>query len=339
MIRTVKFVAVLLALITLKPAVMQAQKTDKDKDKDKDKKVEQVIVTTTVDTDEKMTIVIDGDKVTVNGKDVKDLKDKEVKVMRLREGEDRRQRAFTINGDQVFEMNDHNFNFFNEDENKAMLGVMTEREDKGAKINQVTKESAAEKAGLKEGDIITKVDDNTISDPDDLTKAIQDHKPGEKVKITYLRNDKSQNTTAELGKWKGFRVNAFNMTPGFAPDMNIFERINPHVQGIPRTRIQGQGMMWETERPKLGISVQDTEDGKGVKVVDVEDESTAAKAGIKEDDIITSVDDKAVNSTDEIARLVKEKKDKASMMVKVTRDGKVYNMEVKIPRRIKTAEL
>jgi Trypsin-like serine proteases, typically periplasmic, contain C-terminal PDZ domain len=335
MIRTVKFVAVLFALATLKPVMMQAQKTDKDKDKDK--KVERVIVTTTGDTDQKMTIVIDGDKVTVNGKDVKDLKDKEVKVMRIREGEDRHQRAFTINGDQLFEMDDQNFNFFNEDENKAMLGVMTDREDKGAKINQVTKESAAEKAGLKEGDIITKVDDNTISDPDDLTKAIQNHKPGEKVKITYLRNGKSQSTTAELGKWKGFRVNAFNMAPGFTPDMNIFERINPHVQGMPR--IQGQGMLWESERPKLGISVQDTEDGKGVKVVDVEDESTAAKAGIKEDDIITSVDDKAVNSTDEIARLVRERRDKASMMMKLTRNGKVYNMEVKIPRRIKTAEL
>ena len=60
---------------------------------------------------------------------------------------------------------------------------------------------------------------------------------------------------------------------------------------------------------------------------------------IKEDDIITSVDDKAVNSTDEIARLVRERRDKASMMMKLTRNGKVYNMEVKIPRRIKTAEL
>ena len=37
-----------------------------------------------------------------------------------------------------------------------MLGVITEKTDEGVKIQDITKESGAEKAGLKEGDIITK---------------------------------------------------------------------------------------------------------------------------------------------------------------------------------------
>ena len=86
----------------------------------------------------------------------------------------------------------------------------------------------------------------------------------------------------------------------------------------------------------LGLSVQDTDDGKGVKVIEVDDESNAEKAGIKEDDIITEVEGKAVNSADEIAKIIKESKDKTSVMVKLTRSGKTQNIEVKIPRKLKT---
>ena len=56
---------------------------------------------------------------------------------------------------------------------------------------------------MKKGDIITKVDDEKIENPDDLSDAIQDHKPGDKVTVTYLRDKKEQKVTAELGKWKG----------------------------------------------------------------------------------------------------------------------------------------
>ena len=41
------------------------------------------------------------------------------------------------------------------------------------------------KAGLKEGDIITKIDDKKIEDPDALAKAVKEHKPGDKVSVTY----------------------------------------------------------------------------------------------------------------------------------------------------------
>jgi serine protease Do len=84
-----------------------------------------------------------------------------------------------------------------------MLGVTTEKAEQGVTIQDITKESAAEKAGLKENDIITKIDDTKIEDPDGLSAAIKKHKPGEKVTVTYLRDKKEQKVTAELTKWKG----------------------------------------------------------------------------------------------------------------------------------------
>jgi serine protease Do len=92
-------------------------------------------------------------------------------------------------------------------------------------------------------------------------------------------------------------------------------------------------------RPKLGLSVQDSEDGKGVKVIDVDGDGNAEKAGIKEDDVITEINGKEVNGADEVAKIIRDNKDKISIKVKLLRDGKPMDIDVKIPRKLKTADL
>lgn len=75
---------------------------------------------------------------------------------------------------------------------------------------------------MKENDIITKVDDATISSPDSLSAAVKKHKPGDKVSINYLRN-KEQKTTAELSKWKGSTLFGFDdMGQNFKLNMDQF---------------------------------------------------------------------------------------------------------------------
>ena len=226
------------------------------------------------------------------------------------------------------------------DENRAMLGVVTEEVDGGVKVTELTDESAAKKAGIKEGDIITKIGDTKIEDPDQLSATVRKHKPGEKVTVTVLRDKKEQKITTELGKWKG--VSAFSYGPGgqhFKMDMPDYnELLAPKAQVAPRVR-NGQAWSYSGGAPKLGLSVQDTDDGKGVKVIEVDEESNAAKAGLKENDIITNFNDKEVNSADEVAKLVKENKDKPTINLKIKRAGKTQNVEVKMPRKLKTADL
>jgi serine protease Do len=111
----------------------------------------------------------------------------------------------------------------------------------------------------------------------------------------------------------------------------------PHMQSMPR--IQGQNWSWSGGGPKLGLFVQDSEDGKGVKVIDVDEEGNASKAGIKEDDIITEVDGKEVNGADEVAKIIKESKDKTLVKIKLLRKGKTENIDVRMPRKLKTADL
>ena len=223
------------------------------------------------------------------------------------------------------------------EEDRAMLGVVTEDAEGGVKVTEITDESAAKKAGIKEGDIITKIGDTKIDDPDKLSEEVRKHKPGEKVTVTLLRDKKEQKVTAELGKWKG--VSSFSYGPGqnFKMEMPDYEILAPKIQSMPRMR--GQAWSYSGGAPRLGLSVQDTDDGKGVKVIDVDDESNAAKAGLKENDIITNFNGTEVNSADEVAKLVKENKDKPTISLKIKRDGKVQTVEVKMPRKLKTADL
>jgi S1-C subfamily serine protease len=85
----------------------------------------------------------------------------------------------------------------------------------GVLVQSVENGSAADKAGLRGGDIsaqvggqdvqlggdiITKVDGKPVATADDLAGVIQDHKPGDEVKVTYLRAGKDHTTNVKLGK-------------------------------------------------------------------------------------------------------------------------------------------
>lgn len=335
-----KRLTIKIAAIAFLASCTMTTMAQEEKEKDKKKDVEQIIITKKGDSKDKVVIEINGDKITVNGKPVEDLKDDDIKVLRNKFKSFEGLNAYTVpgSGNFNFDWNDREgVNIFSGAiENRAMLGVTTEKTEQGAKVNDVTEKSAAEKAGIKEGDIITKIGDTKIEDPDDLSEAIRKNKPGTKVTVTFLRDKKEQKVTAELGKWEG--GNAFAIAPRM-PNMDLLQQTLPRIQSVPRIR-EGQNYSFAYGgAPRLGLSVQDTDDGKGVKVIEVDEESNAEKAGIKEDDIITHFNDKEVNSADEMAKMVKENKDKISFQLKVKRDGKAQTIEVKVPRKLKTADL
>ncbi len=303
------------------PLYAQDQRDKKDKD---EKEFQNIIITRKDALDEKMIIEVQGDKVIINGKDAKEYKDVTVRTQKLKDNSlflrGAQGNSWNFNWDE----NNH-YSFFSEDSTRAMLGIGTSENEKGAEVNSVNKESAAEKAGLRKGDIITKIGDHKVIKGEDVTKAIKTHKPGDKVAVHIIRNGKEQTLTAELDKWKGIKINKLEATFPMAP--------------MPPMPPFASGMFNSTGRPKLGLSIQDTDNGKGVMVLNADDEGNAAKAGVKEKDIITHVDDKAVNSTDEITKIIRESRDKSSIRLQVLRNGKAQNIEVKIPRKLKTSEI
>ncbi len=69
----------------------------------------------------------------------------------------------------------------------------------GAQLRSIENGGAAAKAGLKNGDVITKVDDQVIDGSESLVATIRGHRPGDSVQVTYLRGGKSHTVTTDLG--------------------------------------------------------------------------------------------------------------------------------------------
>ncbi|MEO6069986.1 MAG: PDZ domain-containing protein [Chitinophagaceae bacterium] len=321
------------ALIGL-PSFAQKEKEEKDIKVKTKNDIQQIIITRKGNGKDKTVIEIVGDDIKINGKNIGDVKDVTVHLNKLKDI-NALASVKTLQGKNFdFNMNNGGISLFSEDENRAMLGVVTDEDEKGAKITSVTRESAAEKAGLKSGDIITKIDNKKIVNAEDVSEAVHEHKPGDKIALTILRGGKEQNIKSELGKWKGLSLEAFKPIPPMPPEM---------WKGMmPPEAPQGFGFktngMFE-KGPSLGLSVQDTEDGKGVKVLEVDEEGNAAKGGIKVGDVILAINDITVSNTDTISRAFRQNKDKSSVKLLVMRNGKNQTIEVRLPRKLKTADL
>lgn len=82
----------------------------------------------------------------------------------------------------------------------ALLGVRVSepRSGNGARIVAVTS-SPAKKAGLKAGDVVTKVNGRLIEGADGLVAAVRSHRPGDTVKVTYVRDGSAHTTQVTLG--------------------------------------------------------------------------------------------------------------------------------------------
>ncbi len=326
--------------------------------------------------DVNMTVVVDGNKVTINGKEVDEndprlqvegkgnkrviLKKLDKKPRIIVEGRPLNSldlgKGLELDGDIIINENgDDNFDIFVPNEsktNQAFLGVVTEETEQGAKINQVSEESPAAKAGLKEGDIITKVNDIKIDGPAALYDAIGKSKPEDKVTISYIRSGKTNTLVASLAKNKntmqyynfsspeGQGGPSFDITPKQYFDPNT-RKLQPGQRGfsfIPNfPGMEGMTIPGFEKKPKLGISIEDLEEGKGVKIKAIQEGSPADKAGLKVGDIITSIDKDEVKEVNDIKGQYFEAGQ--SIKVVIFRDKASKTIEVKIPKKINSADL
>jgi serine protease Do len=120
---------------------------------------------------------------------------------------------------------------------------------------------------------------------------------------------------------RGFRINP-NQNYNFEmPDL-------PNLDGLTGNF---------NKKPKLGISIEDLESGKGVKVTSVNEASPADKAGFKANDIIVQFDDKKVADVNDLKWEYLSEGQTLKFTVK--RGNEKKNIEVKIPKKLKTANL
>ncbi len=301
------------------------------------KKSREIIIRSNGNKDAKMNIEINGDKVTVNGKPLSDYHNGDVTVIER----DRMNRKsdnflFTPKGE------DMEWQGFNDRDNDlvpgAFLGVITEKSTDGVKITSVIKESSAGKAGLKTGDVITKVDKKNISNPDELMEAIRSYKPNDQVTIYYKRDGKQNDMKIKLGENKNSeRTFIFKDGNGFGNgnDFNFKMPPMPKMPRVPNTYFK----YWNNNNVKLGVKVEDAPDNAGAKILSVDDGSAADKAGLKKDDIITEINGEKVTNVDEVRSQLMESEDKDTLNVKAKRNNAEMNFDVKITKPVNSADL
>ncbi|MEO6357468.1 MAG: PDZ domain-containing protein [Ferruginibacter sp.] len=329
-------------------------------DKKGKKETQEIIIKSDGDKTVKLNVEIDGDKVTINGKPLSDFNDADVTINK------RKMIIRDDNGDNMV------FNFDTPEgmpeiagldrlpgmkrgpaTHRPFLGVTTEKTAEGAKVVEVMKESAAEKAGLKKDDIITKIGDEKVSDAGELAEIISGKKPKEEIKIAYTRDGKKKDVKAVLGDRVEERNMVFKynnsdpMVRGFnaprvkvrpMPNGDMFKNFNmdDNVNFGPNEDLIA-GMFPRQKR--LGLKIQDTEEGGNVKIIDVEDSSAAQKAGLKKDDIITEINGQKISNTDDAREQLQEVADKSAYTIKAKRNGTDMNFDIKIPKKLKTANL
>ena len=286
-----------------------------------------------------ITITVDGDQVLLNGEkvDPKDPRLKKIKMIKVSGGPMAPQDPLAPPPPPA-------------PMNKAFLGVSTRSTSEGAEIVQVSEESPAAKAGLEEDDVITQVDKDPIKSHTDLYAAIGKHKEGDKITIEYLRDGKKNKKEIVLAKNKTaaravspnrnwnedidvYQIEPDNFNQNFNRDFNKNFRKGFALPNLPNL----EEIYVNTKKPKLGISIEDLEEGSGVKIKAVTDGSPAAKAGLKVGDIITNIDKHEVKEVNDI----KWQYFDAGQTLKlgIIRNKEVKMIEVKIPKKINSADL
>ncbi|MFS8145339.1 DegQ family serine endoprotease [Rhizobium sp. BR 249] len=178
----------------------------------------------------------------------------------------------------------------------------------GALVAAVTADTAAARAGLKPGDIITAVGSETVKTPKDLSRLVADLSPGAKESVSVWRDGK----TIDLGVTVGGNENSQKQAAAENSDS------------------QGQN----TGQPSLGIGLADlTPDVRqqldlprsvsGAVVASVNPDKAAAAAGIQSGDVIVSVNDKPVHNARDVKAAVAEagKAGRKSVLLLIERDG------------------
>ncbi|MCX6833704.1 MAG: PDZ domain-containing protein [candidate division Zixibacteria bacterium] len=228
----------------------------------------------------------------------------------------------------------------------AWLGVSTQEVDedlaktfslpteRGAIINEVVDDSPAERAGLKEDDIIISYDGKVVRDDDDLTDLVSDSRPGDTVSLTIIRDGKEQQIKAELGRRPrshGWYGNLDHFEAPRAPRMPKMPALPSPV--VPDYYTYSSG----DDRPYIGVSLLEISrktaeslgsDRSGVLIDDVEKGSPAEKAGLQAGDLIVAMDSEEIFDAEDVREIVADKDEGDTVRIAYLRNRQKSTVDV-----------
>jgi len=185
----------------------------------------------------------------------------------------------------------------------------------GAMVTDVYPGDPADRAGLKKGDIILRINNQDITDPRSLTRLIGGLKPDEKISMVVFRDAKKFTISTRLVKRNEERI--ADMSGRTPPEGS---------KGKARDRL---GLVIENITPEIqkGLNLQE---GSGVVVTDIEPGSSAALSKIQRMDVIKEVRGVRVRNVREYLGAIGEVKKGGTVLMLVIRNSRPLYIAVDI---------
>ena len=207
------------------------------------------------------------------------------------------------------------------------------KDRRGVLITDVADDSPADKAGLKEGDVITEFDGKPVDNTEDLTRFVRRCEPGSEVQVKIMRQGKAQTIKVTIGK---LRRHIQMIVPDIVHPFTLYQYY-PRIERGIRPLITPFRFFWSG---RLGLTMQNLnpslgeyfqlKSGKGVLVLEVEEDSPAAEAGFLPGDVIISIDGKAVDNKEDLHDILREAEEGDKLTFEILRKGKSQKLTVEI---------
>jgi S1-C subfamily serine protease len=171
---------------------------------------------------------------------------------------------------------------------------------KGALVAGVDAGSPAEKAGMKQGDVITSYNGRSVEDNNQLRNAVALTKPGTTVPVEVIRNGRTERLNATVGELEA-----------------------PKTRASSRSGERGEGRFGMTVQPltpDLAEQAGVPRGTQGVLVADVDPSGIAAESGLQPGDVIEKVDGRAVKTADDLKSALDRDDGRPSLVI-VNRKG------------------
>lgn len=177
------------------------------------------------------------------------------------------------------------------------------KDTKGALIADVVPDSPAEKAGLKRGDVITKLDGKEVEDSVKLSAAVRQRMAGDKIQLEVIRGGKTMNFSVTLTE----------------VDTSVADASTTEKMGF------SVAVLTPELRKELNLSERD----RGLAVTEIEPKSPAARSGLRRGDIILQADRRDVSTPSELFKIIGNSK-RSKVPLLVQRGGRTLYLSLNV---------
>lgn len=210
--------------------------------------------------------------------------------------------------------------------------------ERGVVVRNVTPDSPAAKAGLKENDVITEVNGQHVEGTAQFRRIIHEIPAGRTVPLGVWRDGRAQTVNVTLGKAEERHQEWMSTAPGaFA-----FSMPKVQIPEMPSFDLDGDLTILPGNRARLGIDAEEiggqlgsyfgAPDGEGILVRSVNAGSPAEKGGMKAGDVITAVSGERVRSVGDLREKLAKSEDKP-VKIAVLRNKNEVTLTVELPKR------